>query len=182
MALQIFQGLNGFNSAGGIRLPYNGAVKWNSLLASMSTGTLPPFHRTLLVDARDALTTAGIREAILSIASACDVRANDYIKLQTRIAKSKAEQIVKQPGASFAKRYFDLLPLATCGQSLSTYDAQIFADVQSCYRQRNNLIHAGDLLDPLVDMGTADRLRMVSQWRLSAESALAWVDSLPTAS
>lgn len=148
----------------------------------MSTGTLPPFHRTLLVDARDALTAAGIREAILSIASACDARANDYIKLQTRIAKSKAEQIVKQPGASFAKRYFDLLPLATCGQSLSTYDAQIFADVQSCYRQRNNLIHAGDLLDPLVDMGTADRLRMVSQWRLSAESALAWVDSLPTAS
>jgi hypothetical protein len=161
-ALQMFQGLNGFNSAGGVRLPYNGAVKWDAVLASMNTGTLPPFHRTLLVDARDALTTADI-------------------KVQTRIAKSKAEQIIKQPGASFAKRYFDLLPLATRGQSLSTYDARIFADVQSCYRQRNNLIHAGDLLDPLVDMGIADRLRTVSQWRLSAESALAWVDSLPTA-
>jgi hypothetical protein len=181
VALQMFQGPNGLNSAGGIRLPYNGAVKWDAVVAGMSTGTLPPFHRTLLVDARDALTTADIREAILSIASSCDVRANDYMKVQTRIAKSRAEQIIKQPGASFARRYFDLLPLATCGQSLSTYDARIFADVQSCYRQRNNLIHAGDLLDPLVDMGIADRLCTVSQWRLSAESALAWVDSLPTA-
>jgi hypothetical protein len=138
----------------------------------MSTGMLPPFHQTLLVDAKDALTTADIREAILSIASACDVRANDYIRVQTRIAKSKAEQIVKQPGATFAKRYFDLLPLAVCGQSLSAYDIRIFADAQSCYRQRNNLIHAADLLDPLVDMGTAERLRTVSQWRLSAERAL----------
>jgi hypothetical protein len=182
VALPMFQGLNGFNSAGGIRLPYNGAVDWDAVLTSMHTGTLPPIHRTLLADATDALTTADIREAILSIASACDVRVNDYMKIQTIIAKPKAEHIIKKSGASFAERYFDLLPSAICGQSLSTYNARIFADVQSCYRQRNSLIHAGDLLDPLVDMGIADRLRTVSQWRLSAESALAWVDSLPTAS
>lgn len=179
-ALPMFQGLNGFNSAGGIRLPYNGAIEWNTALDSMSTGTLPPFHRTLLVDATDALTTADIREAILSIASACDVRINDYMKAQTVLTKSKIKQITNQSGVSFSERYFHLLPLAICGQSLAAYDVQIFTDVQSCYRQRNSLIHAGDLLDPLVDMGIADRLRTVSQWRLSAEGALAWVDSLPT--
>jgi hypothetical protein len=179
-ALPMFQGLNGFNSAGGIRLPYNGAIEWSEVLSSMSTGTLPPFHLTLLVDAKDALATAGIREAILSIASACDVRINQYVETQTIISRAAADKIIKSPGASFAKRYFDLLPSATCGQSMNAYNAQVFEDIQSCYRQRNGLIHGGDLPDPLADMGIADRLRVVSRWRLSAEKALAWVDSLPT--
>lgn len=179
-ALPMFQGLNGHNSAGGIRLPFNGAVEWEALLASMSTGTLPPFHRTLLVDARDALTTASIREAVLSIASACEVRITQYAEAQAMISRAAIREMFRQDGGSFARRYFDLLPMATCGQSLSSHDAQAFDDIQACYRQRNGLMHEGDLLDPLKDMNVADRLRTVSRWRLSAERALTWVDSLPT--
>lgn len=74
------------------------------------------------------------------------------------------------------------LPLRTCGQSLSGYNAQLFEDVQNCYSQRNCLIHGGELLSPLDGMGIADRLRTVSQWLLSAENAIAWVDSLTTVS
>jgi hypothetical protein len=180
VALPIFEGFNGFNSAGGIRVPYNGAIEWDAILASMATGTLPPFHRTLLVDATDALTTADVREAILCIASACDVRINQYIQSQTIIPKAQVKRIINEKSRSFAERYFDLLPSATCGQSLNSYDNLVFTDVQSCYQQRNHLIHAGDLLHPLVGMGIADRLRAASRWRLSAEKALAWVDSLPT--
>ena len=179
-ALPMFQGLNGHNSAGGIRLPFNGAVEWDSLLNSMSTGTLPPFHRTLLVDARDALTTAGIREAVLCIASACEVRITQYAEAQTTLSRTAIREMFRRDGGSFARRYFDLLPQAACGQSLLSHDAQAFADIQDCYLQRNGLMHEGDLLAPLKAMGLAERLRTVSQWRLSAERALTWVDSLPT--
>lgn len=179
-ALPMFQGLNGFNSAGGIRLPFNGTAEWSKVLSSMSTGTLPPFHRSLLVDAREALIIASLREAILCIASACDVRINLYREAQGMISKAKAKQIVNSPGHSFADKYFDLLPKATCGQSLSIFDGQAFSDVENCYQQRNELIHGGDFLEPLKDMSVTERLREVSRWRLSAEKALAWVDSLPT--
>jgi len=178
-ALPVFQGLNGFNSAGGIRIPFNGALEWDLLLQSMSTGTLPPFHLTLLVDARDALTAAAVREAVLCLASACEVRIRQYAQAQTLISKAAARRVTEQTEPSFAKRYFDLLPAETCGRSLSAFDVQAFEDIQDCYWQRNHLIHTGDLTAPLDGMGTADRLRTVSRWLLSAGRALAWVDSLP---
>jgi hypothetical protein len=180
-ALPFYREMNGLSSLGGIRVPGGGTVEWDDVRKSMSTGTLPEFHRTLLVDARDALTTADIREAILSIASACEVRIERYAETQTIITRTEARQITKpSPQLSFAKRHFDLLPSQTCGQSLSAYDTQLFEDVQSCYSQRNRLMHGGELLPPLDGMGIAERLRTVSQWLLSAENAIAWVDSLPT--
>lgn len=179
--LQVFDGLNGQNSAGGIRIPCTGVVGWSTLLNSMGTGTLPPFHLSLLVDAKEALITGSLREAILCIASACEVCMTNYLEAQTIISAAKAQAIVKpHAGLSFARRYFDLLPMATCGRSLDAFDPQSSSDVDSCYRVRNGLMHKGDLPEPLRGMSVTDRLRVVSRWRQSAEKALAWADSLPT--
>ena len=122
---------------------------------------------------------ANIREAILCIASACDVRINNYMDTQAFISKSEAKKIVSDKNFSFGQRYFDLLPTAICGQSLSSFNVEVSSDVESCYQQRNRLIHKGDLIAPLIDMRLTDRFRIVTQWRLSAEKALVWVDSLP---
>ena len=177
--IPVFQGLNGFNSAGWIKVPFNGAVRWDKLMSSMAAGTLPLFHLSLLVDAKEVLAAVSLREAILCIASACEVGINRYMESQTIVSKAEAKNIVKvQSGVSFAKRYFDFLPQATCDQSLSAFDDQAFLDVERCYQERNALMHEGDYLEPLRNMSVTDRLRMVSRWRNSAEKALTWVDSL----
>jgi hypothetical protein len=179
-ALPFFRGMDAISSAGSIRVPFNGIIEWSAVHESMSTGTLPLFHHALMVDARDALITGDIREAILSIASACEVRINRYAQAQTLISRNAAREITKQSDLPFAKRYFDLLPSRTCGQSLSTFNTQVFEDVQSCYLQRNGLMHGADLSDPLKGIGISARLRTVSRWLFSAEQAMTWVDSLPT--
>jgi hypothetical protein len=177
--IPIFDGKNGFNSAGGIRIPFNGIVNWDAVLRSMGTGTLPPFHRSLLIDAIEALATVSLREAVLCISSACEVCAKQYMQTQTILSITEAKNIVRpRRGYSFARRYFDLLPQATCGQSLSAFDPQVFADVESCYQERNGLMHEGDYLETLRNMGATERLKTVSRWRDATERALGWVDSL----
>jgi hypothetical protein len=100
-------------------------------------------------------------------------------KTQTILSSAEAKDIVRpRRGLSFAKRYSDLLPQARCGQSLSAYDRQVFASVESCYQKRNGLMHEGYYLEILRNMSVTERLKTVSRWRDAGERALTWVDSL----
>jgi hypothetical protein len=77
--LPVFAGLNAMMSSGAIRAPETGAVAVLSVEDSLRAGAEPPLHSTLLLDAETAVEAGALREAIVSIASACEVAAGIYI-------------------------------------------------------------------------------------------------------
>jgi hypothetical protein len=176
--LKMFQGMDGFCSTGAIEVPHTGRVTLDALGASMSVGRPAPLHLSLLVDAEEALNRLNLREAVLCTASACEMRAGQYLKDQTFKSGNQLNNIGK--GKPFAGRYFHELPTAICQRSLKTEDSGIFDMVQACYNQRNGLAHGGQFRPPFKDASEIDQHHAAYGWTAAARTACSWFDSLPT--
>ncbi|MEU4475115.1 hypothetical protein [Micromonospora sp. NPDC023888] len=179
--LPMFDGMNSFNSTGSIVNPESGTIAMADLQRSLTAEQDPPLHASLLIDAQEALTTLSIRQAVLSIGSACEVRATTYGENQRRIRQSKVKAaIAPRNGLSFADRYFHHLPHETCGRSLKHENRDAFEKIQAAYNERNKLIHTGKLSAQLAAEQELDQYRAVSLWIAAAEAACRWIGDLPT--
>ncbi|MFD6566492.1 hypothetical protein [Micromonospora profundi] len=176
--LPVFGGNNSMASAGALLAPETGYGKFPDLLASLSGGPRPPLSLSLLVDAQSALMSLNIREAILNTASACEVRASQYLKDQKLISNSQADAAIAA-GSSFASKYFHELTQATCSRSFRHDDMSAFADIDAVYGQRNGLMHGGNLRGSFAAMGEIQQHHEVLGWIESARKAVGWLDTIP---
>lgn len=176
--LPVFKGVNSTCSSGAITVPETGAATFGDFTASIVAGPHPALHLSLLVDAEFALMSLRIREAILNIASACDIHAGLYLKNQTLISQTQARNTTKING-TFAEKYFHELTSAVCSKSLKQDKPEVFSDIEATYEQRNSLIHAGKLRGNYALLGEIQKHHQAMEWLVSAHEALEWLDSLP---
>jgi hypothetical protein len=165
-------------SSGAVRVPDTGFASAKALATSVQSDWDPPLPDSLLVDAESALMSLRIREAILCVASAVEISANEYRESQTVISKNQANLIVSSKKA-FAERYFEVLTQATCGRSLRAENIVAFDQVNNAYQQRNSLIHGGKIREPLASADELDRYQEVLRWLSAARSTIEWLSTLP---
>ncbi|TYB98100.1 hypothetical protein FXF53_18415 [Micromonospora sp. WP24] len=176
--LPVFNEGNSKCSSGAILAPETGRGRAQDLWTSLSGGPRPPLSSSLLVDAQSALMSLNIREAILSIASACEVHASQYLKEQSVLSNSQASAAMSG-GGSFANKYFHELPQATCSRSLRDDYGSVFVDIDAVYGQRNGLMHGGSLRGDFAALDEIQQHHEVLRWVGSARKAIGWLDTLP---
>jgi len=178
--LNVFMGKNSLGSSEGIRIGPIPVTSTSQLMTTLAGEGPPPLHLSLLMDAEGALLTLSLREATLSIASACEVRANSYIETQSVISRTSARRILGTPSVSFATKHYDLLPQSICSRSLRIDNAGAFELIDEAYSERNRLIHTGRFSHTFSQMKELDKLRRADEWLASARVAIKWMDSLPS--
>jgi hypothetical protein len=119
-----------------------------------------------------------VREAVLSIASACEARAHALVETQSVISRKRAREITQTRSASFATKHYDLLPHEIYSRSLRVDDANVFRLVDEAYSERNKLIHTGRFGGAFGQLTELGRVRRATEWLASARLATAWMDSL----
>jgi hypothetical protein len=164
-------------TSGAILAPETGSGSMQAFATSLQTGERPDLASSLLVDAEAALMSLGIREAVLSVASALEVQATKYLETQTAISKGAARRAM-EAGESFATRCYNELPMAVCGRSLRRESPTAFADVDSVYSQRNGLMHGGVLRGTFRREREIEQSRILLGWLESAWLAKDWLASL----
>ncbi|MCQ4043056.1 hypothetical protein ACFOSC_13495 [Streptantibioticus rubrisoli] len=173
--LPIFAGVNAQFSTGAVRSPGTGAVPVSELTASLQAGAEPPLHNVLLVDAETAVQSLALREAILAMASACEVAAHTYIA--TRVGGG-AESYMGSLSGSFAAKYYEQAPSGLSGRSLRSDDPSAFSLIEEMYRERNKLVHTGRTTARLADLDSRERQRTVYAFLGAAGRAVDWITSL----
>jgi hypothetical protein len=178
--IPMFTGVNTMSSTGAVMAPETGSLRWADLGASISRGDKPPLHLSLLIDAEDALTSLSLREAVLSIASACEIRGELFMEEQLKLSKAAARAITRpHNGLSFGERYFHLLPMAVCSRSFQQDSPDAFADIEACYAERNRLMHAAKFSDAFASLDITVQNSAAYKWVESTKDLLEWMDDLP---
>lgn len=177
--LPVFGGANGASSTGEMRAPVTGTVSVASIVESMQASLEPPLHLTLLLEAEAKIESMALREAILDLASACEVAATTYIN---NVAGGEAEKYRKRlsgvKGKSFAWKYYKSAPLKYSLQSLEQVDPLAYSQVEDMYRERNTLMHRGQMGEVLGSLPSRDLLRTVHGYLSAAHRAVEWISSL----
>ncbi|MET9360096.1 hypothetical protein ACFYMW_00505 [Streptomyces sp. NPDC006692] len=176
--LPIFAGVNALLSSGAVRSPGTGAVPVSSLAASLQGGSEPPLHNVLLVDAETAVQSLALREAILAMASACEIAAHTYIGTKVGNRAKRYVNGLASTGGSFAVKYYERAPSDLSSRSLHSDDPTAFSMIEEMYRERNELIHSGRTTARLADLDSRERQRTVYAFLGAAGRAVDWITAL----
>lgn len=168
---------NALSDSGAIRSPESGVASLEALNISLTTSVDPPLHRTLLVDADGYIHALGLREATLSLASACEIAAQLLIK-RVGASRDRVKMILDLKGISFAERYYKHLPEAIGSEGFDLHHLASFSSIEEMYRQRNSLIHTGAFKAEFAAMRRIERQATVHIWMLAAREAVEWMDSV----
>lgn len=171
-------GVNGAAKSNSIRSPETGVADLAALETSLGTALPPPLHRSLIIDAEEHLHGTVLREAVLSMASACEIAAHLLIARNGGERDGTITPVLSRRNVPFAQRYYDDLPSAVAARSLRTEDAESFDLVQEMYGQRNWLMHRGAFKDDFLDLGRRDQHRRVHSWLVAARTAVSWIDTI----
>jgi hypothetical protein len=177
--LPVYEGtVNAVASSGSIRSPESGSVDTEVIEASLRRSLYPPLAQALLVDAEWAVMTLGLREAILSIATACEVASRAFVEGHDASAASAARAILRRRQPSFAERHYHLAPQQLVGRSLMRENRADFDQVEAVYKERNGLMHSGTFSSSLAARRSSDRQRVVAEWMMAARRAIDWLDAI----
>lgn len=177
--LPVYEGaVNAVASSGSIRSPESGSVDIAAVEASFKRSMYPPLAQALLVDAEWSVMTLGLREAVLSMATACEVASQTYIEGQDAASASEAKAILERPRLSFAKRHYHLVPQQLAGRSLMHEHRADFDQIEALYRERNSLVHTGAFSVNLATRPSRDHQRVVAEWMSGARRAIDWLDAI----
>jgi hypothetical protein len=138
----------------------------------------PRLAQSLLVDAEWSVMTLGLREAILSIATACEVTSQSYIERKDSSSVEAAKSILRRRRLSFAERHYHLVPQELAGRSLMHENRSDFDQLEALYRERNSLMHSGEFSADLSTLPSRDRQRVVFEWMMGAWRATDWLESI----
>ncbi len=166
------------SSPGAMRAPGTGAVLLADLEKSIRLGANPALHNALLIDAETAVQSLAIREAILSMASACEVAAHAYIGAKAGTGAKAYEESLKRPSTSFAGKFYERATEHFSTRSLLKDDPSAFSLLEEMYRERNSLIHSGHLTERLADLELRERQRTVYAYLSAAGRAVDWITTL----
>ncbi|MGA4545773.1 hypothetical protein ACPA54_37875 [Uniformispora flossi] len=176
--LPVFAGVNGHLSTGAVRSPGTGAIPVDGLEASLKRGAEPALHDVLLVDAETAVQSLSLREAILSMASACETAAHTYVAAMTGAAAKTYEKNLEKSGGSFAVKYYERATADLSSRSFRHEDPSAFAMIEEMYRERNRLMHGGRVTGRLADLDSRERQRTVYGFLGAAGRAVDWITAL----
>jgi hypothetical protein len=177
--LPVYEGaVNAVASSGSIRSPESGSVDIVAVEASFRRSIYPPLAQTLLVDAEWSVMTLGLREAVLSMATACEVASESYVESQDQASASAARAIIKRRQLSFAERHYHLVPQQLAGRSLMQENRADFDQIEAVYKERNSLVHTGAFSLSLATRPSRDRQRVVAEWMMAARRAIDWLDAI----
>ena len=113
-SLPAYEGdVNSVATSGAVRSPERGLASMRAIQQSIEQGIQPDLIHSLLLDAEERLVTLRIREAVISLATACEVASNIYIRHQGREDDDQIRRILRQR-ASFAEKRFHLITTLLC--------------------------------------------------------------------
>ncbi|WP_143079166.1 hypothetical protein [Streptomyces monashensis] len=172
--IPVFAGVNGMASPGALRAPETGSIPIAMIEDSLRLGnaSLPI---AMLLDAEEAVEALTLREAILAIASACEVAAKTYISRNTG---SQTASFEKGLQGSFASKFYDQAPSHFSQRSFKQEDPSGFALIEEMYRERNRLIHTGSMTRRLLDVTSRERQRTVYAYLSAGNRAVDWITIL----
>jgi hypothetical protein len=177
--LPVYDGtVNAALSSGALRSPESGSVSIAAVEASFGRSMYPRLAQSLLVDAEWSVMTLGLREAILSIATACEVTSQSYIERKDSSSVEAAKSILRRRRLSFAERHYHLVPQELAGRSLMHENRSDFDQLEALYRERNSLMHSGEFSADLSTLPSRDRQRVVFEWMMGAWRATDWLESI----
>jgi hypothetical protein len=169
--------VNGALYSGAVRSPESGATNFAALQQSLQAGEHPNLPRSLIVDAEEHIRTQRLREAVISLGTACEVASNEYLMRIGRSGEPQVRKIIRRHD-SFAIKRYHLLTHYLNGRSLKNEDSVNFELVEKTYRTRNNLAHQGRLY--FEDAGTIIDVdqRLATQFLAASEAAIIWVEGI----
>lgn len=171
-------GVNGHCSSGELRAPVTGNISMRSVEESLQSSPDPDICKLLIVDAKEYLATLRIREALVAIASACEIASTRYIDKASDKDRSKVDTIESKRN-TFAEKRFHLIPSEVSGRSLQLEDKATYLDIKNAYKARNKVAHEGrayfmaDGTEVLVDV------IMCYAFINSAKKGIDWINALP---
>jgi hypothetical protein len=168
--------VNATCSGGAIRSPEQGQVKFEQLENSLAQGP-PDLAEVLLLDAEERVVTLRLREALLSLATACEVASNDYLRRHGADSDPVVKRINKSRD-SFAIKRFVRVPQHVSRRSLLADDPGTFHDVECLYRARNAVAHRGSLSFDDGGIGRRVDLPLATSFLASARRAVEWIHHL----
>lgn len=169
--------VNAALSSGAVRSPESGTTSFAALQQSLQAGEHPNLPRSLIVDAEEHLRTQRLREAVISLGTACEVASNDYLNRTGRSAEPQVRRILSRR-ESFGEKRYHLLTDYLNGRSFKNEDFANFEFIEKAYRTRNNLAHQGRLF--FEDAGSVVDVnqQLATQFLAATEAAIAWITSL----
>lgn len=170
--------VNAMCSSGAVRSPETGTASMAAIWQGFREGDPPPVPQSLLIDAEERVRTLRLREAIIAMATACEIASDGYLQ-RTGRGGDKAVEKLSKTDASFAEKRLHSIPLLLSSRSLKLEAQATFDLAEAMYRTRNNLAHRNALeyrdvnrIAMAVDQALATRLLVAS------EEAVAWLDAL----
>ncbi|MCP2248610.1 hypothetical protein [Lentzea aerocolonigenes] len=170
----------GFSSvikSNSIKSPESGFAGRADLEASLRTAVPPPLHRSLLIDSEGYVYDLALREAVLSMASACELAARLFVDRNGGEQDPRISSVISLRNVTFAERYYEKLPQAVVSKSFKSVDPVSFDLVQEMYRQRNSLMHRGVFKDDFNALFERDRQKLVNSWLAASKEAISWIDA-----
>lgn len=141
--LPVYPGnVNGQASSGAIASPERGTASMQAIFESMQRSREPSLPLALLLDAEAAVRTLRIREAIIALASACEVSSDQYLQRLGKIDDSGVERILSKR-ISFAEKRFHRITDYLSGRSLQREIPHVYRRIENLYRTRNKVAHEG---------------------------------------
>lgn len=138
---RIYDGkVNATGSSGAIDSPERGSASMTAIVRSLQSSRDPDLAASLLLDASEHVITLRLREAILSLSTACEVASNGYLE-DKAVQNGPDMTAMLNNRQSFAEKRFHLIPLLMDGKSLRDADPVNFELLEQLYRARNSVVH-----------------------------------------
>lgn len=169
--------VNGTASSGAVRSPESGATSFAAVQQSLQAGEHPNLPQSLIVDAEEYLRTQRLREAIISLGTACEVASNEYLNRTGRSGEPQVKRILSRRD-SFAEKRYHLLTDYLNGRSFKNEEFANFELIEKVYRTRNNLAHQGRLFFEEAGSVVDVNQQLATQFLAASEAAILWVTSL----
>jgi hypothetical protein len=169
--------VNGDASSGGVRSPESGVTSFAVIEQSLQACEYPNLPQSLIVDAEEYIRTQRLREAIISLGTACEVASNEYLNRTGRSNEPRIKSILRRHD-SFAEKRYHLLTDYISGKSFKTEEFTNFELIEKAYRTRNNLVHQGRLF--FEDSGSVVDVnqQLATQFLAASEASIEWITSL----
>lgn len=132
--------VNASASSGAISSPERGSASMAAIVESLRISQNPDLATILLLDASEQLISLRLREAILSLGTACEVASNRYLASKGSMNEAAVGKILNSQ-QSFAEKRFHLIPLLVSANSLKNTDQRTFDLLEKLYRARNSVAH-----------------------------------------
>jgi hypothetical protein len=169
--------VNGAASSGAVRSPESGSANFALLQQSLQSGEYPSLPRSLITDAEEHLRTQRLREAIISLGTACEVASEECLIRTGREGEAQVKEILRRYD-SFAERRYHLLTNYLSSRSFKNEDLSSFELVEKTYKTRNKLAHKGQLC--FGDAGKVIEVdqKLATHFLAASEKAINWIEGL----